>query len=137
MKYIICFVSSATKEFNDKEIEVLFEDWKNKNYMKNIQGFLLYSDGNFFQYLEGEKSTVIYLAEKIKKDKRHKNVIQVVGKGVRKGILNCYQMENLAEKEEHKLEVIDAYMESLKGMDPQIQRVLKGILSAFKETRIL
>lgn len=132
MKYVFCFVSSATINFSNQEMEVLFEDWKKKNHMRKIHGFLLYSDGNFFQYIEGEKKSVISLGEKIKKDKRHKNVIQLVGKEVERGILNCYQMENLAEKEEYKSEVIDAYIASFKGMDRQTQRVLKGVLSAFK-----
>lgn len=45
-----------------------------KNNVKNhLTGILVYDGENFFQYIEGEKTKVLTLLEKLKLDPRHSN----------------------------------------------------------------
>ncbi len=137
MQYVICFISTATKEFSDKEIENLLSQWRDKNSEKKIRGILLFSEGHFFQVLEGEKKNVLALFEKIRKDQRHTSVIQVLGKDLDQGSFDDYIVENLKEPSHSKAHLVEEYCESVKGMDPQTQRQIKVILKSFIDTQVL
>jgi len=55
MRYAIVYVSTASNELKDEEIQNILSSsntWNNKN---DITGLLLFSEGNFFQIIEGEK----------------------------------------------------------------------------------
>jgi hypothetical protein len=43
-----------------------------------ITGMFLYSDGSFFQVLEGEAATVDALYEKLDRDKRHQQLTLII-----------------------------------------------------------
>ncbi len=45
-----------------------------------LTGILIYSEGNFFQVLEGEEEIVKRMFERIKKDSRHYNIIKMLDK---------------------------------------------------------
>ncbi len=136
MEYAICYVSTATLGLGSDEIDSLLEFCKANNDRHNIKGILLFSDGNFFQVLEGKKKPVLSLMEEIKADKRHHTIIQVVGREVEKGSYDHYQVENLSGKENYRSEIIDKYLESVKGMERQTQSAIKNILDNFIDTRV-
>ncbi|MHA6279037.1 BLUF domain-containing protein [Salinimicrobium sp. CAU 1759] len=137
MKHVICYISSATKNFNDIEVEDLMDKWQEQNSKLDIKGILLYSEGHFFQVLEGEKKSVLSLFQKIQQDARHTSVIQVLGKDVNRGSLDGYVVEHLKGARYSKPEVIGMYCGSVKGMDPRIQEQIKVILKSFIDTQVL
>ena len=53
------------------------------NFEHNITGILLYNDGNLMQVLEGPGNEIKPIFEKIKMDKRHKEVSLIVSKDVK------------------------------------------------------
>ena len=53
------------------------------NFEHNITGILLYNDGNFMQVLEGPGNEIKSIFEKIKKDKKHKEVSLIACKNVK------------------------------------------------------
>lgn len=67
MRYAITYVSTATPELANSGVEEVLKFSKEWNNKHNITGLLLYSDGNFFQILEGEKEIVQDLFNTIKK----------------------------------------------------------------------
>lgn len=73
----LIYVSSATKEMSQQELVELLSQSREKNQLLNITGMLLYSGGNFFQILEGEKNSVEELYAKITKDERHTDCIMI------------------------------------------------------------
>lgn len=75
MMYSIIYASSATREFSEAELVELLKKSRENNSKAAITGLLLYKDGNFIQVLEGEKSAVQMLFEKINADPRHKGVL--------------------------------------------------------------
>jgi hypothetical protein len=137
MKHAICYISTATRELSNPEIEDLFREWKENNTQQQIQGILLYSEGHFFQVLEGERTTVLELYNKINKDRRHSGIIQVLGKDIQKGSLDGYITENITAGNFSRPELIRDYLESVKGMDRRTQQQIKSILDSFLDTQVL
>ena len=137
MQHTICYISTATKSFSDPEILELLENWKEKNSRLNIRGILLFSQGHFFQVLEGEKRVVLEMFQTIKQDSRHTGIIQVMGKDVEKGSLDGYIVEYLKENNFSHPELIRKYFESVEGMDVETQQQIKRILESFIDTQVL
>ncbi len=52
----------------------MLEKARENNSRDNITGCLLYYEGEFIQYLEGNQVKVLTLFDKINADKRHKDV---------------------------------------------------------------
>jgi len=55
MRYSIVYVSTASKDLEKKEIERTLNSSKTWNNENDVTGLLLFSEGNFFQIIEGEK----------------------------------------------------------------------------------
>ncbi len=64
----------AIAEINDKDFEDILEVAQKFNGENNITGCLLFHNQEFLQILEGDKQVVLFLFERIKKDKRHTHV---------------------------------------------------------------
>ena len=137
MQHTICYISTATQNLNDSEILKLLNSWKEKNGRLNIKGILLYSQGHFFQVLEGEKQVVLDMFYTIEQDSRHTGIIQVMGKDVEKGSLDGYIVDCLEQNNFSRPELIRNYFESVEGMDIEIQQQIKRILESFIDTQDL
>ena len=137
MNHAICYISTASSDFPYPEVDKLLAKWQAYNSSQNIKGILLFSGGNFFQVLEGEKERVISLFHKIQKDSRHSGIIQVLGKDINKGSFDGYVVEHLQTSGYSKPELIEQYCETVKGMDPKTQQQIKIILESFIDTRVL
>lgn len=136
MQHAICYISTATREFSEQEIDDLLLRWRERNNKHNIKGLLLYSEGHFFQVMEGEKKKVLELFKTIIEDPRHSSVIQVVGKDLSQGSFDGYRVESLKGNTFSKPEVLNKYFESVKGMDPQTQQQIRIILESFIDTQV-
>ncbi len=83
MRYVISYVSTVHPQVSNYDIAKLMDFIKTNNNILNITGILIYSDGNFFQILEGEKFLIKMLFDKIKKDVRHYNIIKMLDKEIK------------------------------------------------------
>lgn len=137
MEYTICYVSTAAKSFEEDEIKDLFESWKKKNGEDNVKGILLYSQGHFFQVLEGEKKKVLTLYKKIEQDQRHHEIIQVLGKEIDRGSIDHYVTDYLSEGKFTKENLVEHYCKSVRGMDQDVQMQIRSIMESFIDTRVL
>jgi hypothetical protein len=63
---------------------------KTNNYKHNITGVLIYKNQNFLQVLEGEESAVNATFERIKFDRRHKNIFEVINTTIDERIFEDY-----------------------------------------------
>ncbi len=70
--------AAATTEFDPKGLQTLLEECRRNNAKLGITGMLLFQNGSFFQVLEGERTDVEALFEKIAADKRHTRVAKVI-----------------------------------------------------------
>lgn len=137
MQHAICYISTATDDFDCNDIDELFARWQQKNEDRNIKGILLFSDGHFFQVLEGERTTVLALFNDINKDRRHSGIIQVLGKDIERGSLDGYLTEHLTSGKFSRPDLIRNYCHTVEGMDLRTQEQIKTILESFLDTRVL
>lgn len=76
--YRLMYMSTANKDFSTNELESLLKNAKKSNENKNITGLLVVKGRTFLQCLEGEKSDVLNLFNKIKDDSCHRDVIELL-----------------------------------------------------------
>jgi hypothetical protein len=88
----IIYLSTATHYLEEEEISTLLKQSRTFNSQNNITGLLLYIDGDFIQVLEGKKSQICFLFEKIKQDKRHKGIICVINDTITKRQFSNWSM---------------------------------------------
>lgn len=67
----LVYISAAEHNFTEKELHELLAKARENNQKLDITGMLLFHEGSFIQALEGEKSAVENLYEKISQDQRH------------------------------------------------------------------
>jgi hypothetical protein len=71
MVFQLTYSSVASPGISAKDIEDIIAEAKQFNTANNITGCLIYNNGYFLQFLEGEKEIVMTLVNKIKLDDRH------------------------------------------------------------------
>jgi len=76
--YRIMYLSTATVEFTDADLEELLEKARKNNIQKDVTGLLIIKGRTFLQCLEGDKSSVDEIFEKISQDDRHNNIIELI-----------------------------------------------------------
>ena len=74
------------------QLDELLGTARSFNAAHNVSGILLYKDGSFFQYLEGEREVVEALFERIKRDKRHYAVRLLLSNPINERVFNNWQM---------------------------------------------
>lgn len=135
IRHAICYVSTAKSDLNQHQVEALLKLSKDQNEPKDIKGVLLYSEGNFFQILEGEKTTVLDVFKKIEQDPRHYGLIKIMGKDITQGAYNGYKVDILSDIHKHGYEVPQEYLNALQGISPEVKKSMEGMLKMFIATR--
>ncbi len=74
----LVYASAATVSMSDAELANLLDAARENNTRLGVTGVLLFKDATFFQVLEGERSVVESLFEKISQDQRHTSVLMLV-----------------------------------------------------------
>lgn len=134
MRYAICYVSTANTGLEKPDVQNLLDYTSNFNNAHDVRGVLLYSEGNFFEILEGDKKFVLELFDQIQKDTRHQNIIQVLGKELKQGAFDGFKAEIVTESNKYDYELVKEYMEQVEGLDAQTQGVVKQMLEVFVDT---
>ena len=80
----LIYSSAATHSFSQDDLMKLLAKARRNNVRLSLTGMLLYTDGSFFQVLEGEPDTVDALFESIKRDDRHTNVTRIIREPIAK-----------------------------------------------------
>ncbi|ENU23413.1 hypothetical protein F993_01566 [Acinetobacter proteolyticus] len=110
MKIQLCYASSRQGLADDliddlSNILTVARDFNSKNV---VFGVLYYANNAFFQCLEGEDFIVLPLFESIKKDPRHKNIIEFKVKKIQK-----YSFRNWSMKYVQKSSKVDIFFNRL------------------------
>ncbi len=69
----LAYISKAKVSISPDELTDLSNDAGTRNQTINVTGMLLYHNGSFFQFLEGNEQVINDLYEHIAKDPRHSN----------------------------------------------------------------
>ncbi len=67
----IVYYSKASRPFDDEALQALAGQASQDNVELNVTGLLLYVEGYFMQYIEGESKATHALMEKVRQDERH------------------------------------------------------------------
>ena len=86
----ICYKSQVKSTLSILEFESLFNATQTNNDKSNITGVLVKSKDIFFQIIEGEVTTIDSLFDKIKKDNRHSNIIELLNKPISQLSFNAF-----------------------------------------------
>jgi hypothetical protein len=76
--HAIVYVSTAKHALSNAEIQHLLERSRARNLAEGITGVLLYSKGNFMQYIEGNRSALAKVYEAIKTHPLHYGIIEII-----------------------------------------------------------
>ena len=106
-----------------------------KNEQLKIKGVLLYSEGNFFQILEGEKDVVLPIYHTLEKDSRHYGLIQIMGQDIEEGAFDGYKVDILDENSIQEFQIPEKYTDALQGMSPEVKKPMERMLKNFIATR--
>lgn len=133
MCYAISYVSTANPALSETEIQEALDFSKDWNNNHNITRILLYSHGNFFQVLEGDKQLLKDLFERIKADERHHNVITIFQKSIPNTRFDAYQADFISLDDRYNDENFETYLAQISLLNPSIQSSVKYILNKFTE----
>lgn len=75
--YHLSYVSTGCDCLRYDDIKAILESSNQHNKSLGITGILVYCNKHFFQILEGDKTEVLSLFERISIDRRHDNVIKI------------------------------------------------------------
>jgi len=76
--HALVYVSTASHHLSEAEINHLLDQARARNATEQVTGVLLYSHGNFMQYLEGPRTGVDRVYEHIVADRLHHGIIELV-----------------------------------------------------------
>jgi hypothetical protein len=68
------YVSHASPWLGENDVDELVRAARNNNARMGVTGALFFERGRFFQVLEGERSALVPLFDRIRSDDRHSNV---------------------------------------------------------------
>jgi len=133
MRYAISYVSSVNHTLSNDQIQDVLDFSRNWNIEHNITGILLYSEGNFFQVLEGEKDLLQSLFSRINADERHRNLITLFQKEVSETQFDTYKSDFISLDSRFQGENIALYFSQIEKLNPKIQSSVRYILNKFTE----
>ncbi|MCX7195172.1 MAG: phosphate-starvation-inducible PsiE family protein [Proteobacteria bacterium] len=109
----LTYASTASQEWSPEDLLKLLKQSRTNNGAKNITGILLYSNGTFFQVLEGEEAAVENLYRTIEKDPRHKNCTIIERLNITERAFPYWSMgfEKIDPKELSKMEGFNNFFE--------------------------
>jgi Sensors of blue-light using FAD len=137
MELVHCIYCSASTSgaFSPADLATLLAECREKNSKAELTGMLLYSEGTFFQVIEGDRSVVENLLERLTKDKRHKRVTKIILEPIEERAFTQWTMA-YAKVTRQELAAIpglsDFFTQGLSYMELGEGRA-KTLLRAFKE----
>lgn len=133
MNYAICYVSTASTALEPYEVVEILDQTEVRNNQIGIRGLLIYSEGNFFEVLEGDEKMIKELFLTIKGDPRHKNIIIIFDKIFDKELLGKEDREGgfISQSTEFRKIKLETFYECIINLDPGTQSVVKNMLIQF------
>jgi len=133
MRFAISYLSTANRDLNQEEVAELLELTQIRNNNAGVNGLLIYSDGNFFEVIEGEESKIKALFENIKEDPRHRNIMMVFEKNIDKPLFDDKEANFISENTKHRQMEVENFLYYIKDLDESTQKAVKNILVAMGE----
>jgi EAL domain-containing protein (putative c-di-GMP-specific phosphodiesterase class I) len=133
----LIYCSAARHSFSSEELQQLLARARKNNAQLGLTGMLLYTDGSFFQVLEGEPATVDRMFEKISSDARHARVTVIIRETIPTRSFEEWTMGYASLSPEEAGSIIGAvdFFRDGASFDQLGPGRAKKLLEAFKEGR--
>jgi hypothetical protein len=131
------YTSAASEPLGFEALANLLDDARARNEAARITGMLLYSEGAFFQVLEGSASDVDACFDRISKDPRHTKVTRIIRESISKRSFEDWSM-GFSEMTPQMVQQIDGFNDffaSGASFDRLDAGRAKKLLSAFAAGR--
>ncbi|MDN3724514.1 BLUF domain-containing protein [Aequorivita sp. SDUM287046] len=130
MEHTICYLSKQAGPLQDSELEALFNFILGKNLTLNITGALLSTNDFFLQILEGKKDTIDEIFSKIRKDKRHRNILTILNQKIENRIFNTYEANFSILKTKEDIVKLNTYL-SKYDVENRYPKNIKSLIEPF------
>jgi hypothetical protein len=80
--HAIAYVSAASWKLLGERVERIVAESRRLNALSGVTGALLYCDGNFMQYFEGEDAAVMKTFERIRKSDSHYQINELMNQPI-------------------------------------------------------
>lgn len=128
MRYAISYVSTASKDLSSSEVVQILDETERRNQEFGVNGLLVFSEGNFFEVIEGETEKIKDLYRHILKDTRHNNVIIIFQKAVHKPLIKDGDAHFFSENTLYRHMEVDHFWECIQDLDAQTRNVVNNML---------
>lgn len=128
MRYVISYVSTQSKELKSCEVVEILYETEIRNDSFGVNGLLIYSEGNFFEVIEGEQEKIKDLYRHILKDDRHKDVILLFQKEIHKALFKDEDSHFISENTMYKKMEVEHFEECIQDLDIQTKTTINNIL---------
>lgn len=136
MELVHCiYCSAATKAFSPSDLPALLAECREKNAAAGLTGMLLYSDRTFFQVLEGDRSVVEALLERLTRDKRHERLTKLIVEPIERRSFAQWTMgyARITRKELAEIPGLDDFFARGRSYMDLGEGRAKTLLAAFRE----
>lgn len=130
MRYIISYVSDADPNLKPEDISDLLEKTLKFNTSQDINGFLLFTENNFFQLIEGDEEKIKELYFRIENDTRHTNIIKFIEKPVSTFTGGGYICEDITGSTASEESQLEKFLPTIEKLDPSSKTAVKRVFEA-------
>ena len=130
MEHTICYLSKQSDVLDKPELERLFDFILQINPSLNITGALLYNNSFFLQVLEGSKNTVKEIFAKIRKDKRHKDILMIFDQKIEHRIFQNYEANFSILKTKADIARLNTYLSNY-DFENKYPKNIKSLIEPF------
>jgi hypothetical protein len=106
--HAIAYVSAASWNLLDEQIDRILADSRRFNAQHGITGALLYCDGNFMQYLEGDEDAVMATFERIRASESHYQINELMNQPILEREFSDWSMGFARPRPEQFVELVAA-----------------------------
>ena len=139
MELVHCIYCSASLigDFSRQELDRLLEQARSNNARLGITGILLYENRSFLQVLEGPRTVVEVLFDKIAVDKRHGRATRIIAEPIQERAFGEWTMgfPKLSLKELEEIPGLNDFFTRGHSFEQIGEGRAKTLLEAFKEGR--
>lgn len=130
MRFAISYVSTASTDLPQDEIVKILEETQIRNNKHGVNGLLVYSEGNFFEVIEGAEIMIKDLFKVIREDTRHKNIMLIFEKEIDKPFFLDKDANFISEDTQYRPMDVRNFLYFIKDLDEGTQKTVKNILKA-------
>ena len=132
MNSILLFCFTLNHQNDEEVLNTFLEEIRKLTLEYKIKGFLIHSNGNILQVLEGEKIRVLKIFEEISTDLKYKDIFKIYDNKTTE-VYFQEEKEFIIIKNGKQSKILEKYLKSKKNSNPKLYRILNYIINKFLE----